>query len=236
MRLTRLAQASIFENYSEHELGVQLKTLSAILDGHPEILPLIESDLIDKSLKSVGRNGLTVENIFRILLLRQKFQLSYEQLAFHLSDSVTYRTFVRLPGDLSPKKSCLQSTLRRITPETLKQVHQLLSERGLENGYISLDKLRVDSTVVKSNIAPPSDSQLLNDGVRVLSRYLAKCFASTGKKIRFTDKRKASKSLAFQIFNGKYTEKEALYPDLLQVVSRCVKASTTKPFASKGRR
>ena len=67
MRVTRLAQVSIFENYSEHEFGVQLKILSSLLDEYPEILTLIEQDLIDKSLKPVGRNGLTVENIFRSL-------------------------------------------------------------------------------------------------------------------------------------------------------------------------
>jgi len=218
MRVTRLAQVSIFENYSEHEFGVQLKILSSLLDEYPEILTLIEQDLIDKSLKPVGRNGLTVENIFRSLLLKQQLKVSYEQLAFHLSDSMSYRTFVRLPDHVTPKKSSLQSTIRRIKPETLEQVHQVLSVNLFEKGDISLERLRVDSTVVKSNIAPPSDSQLLNDGVRVLSRHLAKSREITGKKIRFTDKRKASKSLAFQIFNAKNAGKEVLYPDLLQVV------------------
>jgi len=218
MRVTRLAQVSIFENYSEHEFGVQLKILSSLLDEYPEILTLIEQDLIDKSLKPVGRNGLTVENIFRSLLLKQQLKVSYEQLAFHLSDSMSYRTFVRLPDHVTPKKSSLQSTIRRIKPETLEQVHQVLSVNLFEKGDISLERLRVDSTVVKSNIAPPSDSQLLNDGVRVLSRHLAKSREITGKKIRFTDKRKASKSLAFQIFNTKNAGKEVLYPDLLQVV------------------
>lgn len=218
MRVTRLAQVSIFENYSEHEHGVHLRKLSTLLDAHPEVLVLIEQDLINKSIKPVGRNGLTVENIFRILLLKQQLRVSYEQLAFHLSDSMSYRTFVRLPDHVTPKKSCLQSTIRRIKPETLEQVHQVLSANWIEQGNISLDKIRIDSTVVKSNIAPPSDSQLLNDGVRVLSRYLAKSFESTGKKIRFTDKRKASRSLAFRIFYAKNAEKEVLYPDLLKIV------------------
>ncbi len=52
----------------------------------------------------------------------------------------------------------------------------------------------------------------------VLSRYLVKSKSKTGVKIRFTDKRKASKSLAFSIFNAKYAAKEALYPKLLILV------------------
>jgi len=223
MRETRVAQASIFENYSEHEFGERLKALSAVLDEYPEILTLVERDLIDKSLQPVGRNGLTVETIFRSLLLKQQLRVSYEQLAFHLSDSMSYRTFVRLPGHMNPKKSALQATIRCIKPETLEMVHQLLSERWIDNKTVSMEKLRLDSTVVKSNIAPPSDSQLLNDGVRVLSRHLAKSKKSTGQKIRFIDQRKSSKSLAFQIFNAKNKGKEALYPRLLRVVSVVLK-------------
>ncbi len=218
MRLTRITQASLFENYSEHEFGVQLKTLSCILDQHTEILPLIEKDLRDESVKKVGRNGLSVESIFRCLLLKQKLRISYEQLSFHLSDSMTYRTFARLPRDLSPSRSCLQSTIRSIKPETLESIHVMLSVSWLAKGDINLKKLRIDSTVVKSPIAPPSDSQLLNDGVRVLSRLLSKSHSKAGIKFRFTDKRKASKSLSFSIFNAKNAEKEAIYPELLKLV------------------
>lgn len=223
MRITRLAQVSIFENYSDHQFGVQLKSLSDRLDEYPKILTLVEQDLIDDSCKPVGRHGLTVENIFRSLLLKQHLNVSYEQLAFHLSDSMSYRSFVRLPAHLAPKKSCLQATIRRIKPETFEQVHQLLSVDLFEKKVISLEKLRVDSTVVHSNIASPSDSQLLNDGVRVLSRYLSKSRDFIGVKIRFTDQRKASKSLAFRIFNAKNAEKEVLYPELLQLVSVVLK-------------
>ena len=81
--------------------------------------------------------------------------MSFEQLAFHLSDSMSYRSFVRLADHISPKKSALQATIRRIKPETLEQILQLLSGHWIEDGNISLEKLRVDSTVVKSYIAPP---------------------------------------------------------------------------------
>lgn len=223
MRETRVAQASIFENYSEHEFGSRLKTLSKILDQHPEILTLIAKDLIDGSVLEVGRMGLSVDSIFRCLLLKQLLGISYEKLAFHLSDSMTYRTFARIPNDQSPSRSGLQSTIRKIEPETLEKVHESLSKSWLEQSILSMDKLRLDSTVVASNIAPPSDSQLLNDGIRVLSRLQAKSKKLTGVKIRFTDYRKASKSLAFRIFNAKNTEKEALYPDLLKLARQVLK-------------
>jgi IS5 family transposase len=77
--------------------------------------------------------------------------------------------------------------------------------------------------VVASHIAPPSDSQLLNDGVRVISRLLAKSKTETGVKVRFTDQRKASKSLAFRIFNAKKATKDELYPELLKIARRVLK-------------
>jgi IS5 family transposase len=218
MRETRIAQRSIFDTYSEHDSGVQLKNLSDLLDGHLEILPVIGNDIVSTSAKPLGRTGLSVESVFRCLLLKQCFTLTYQQLAFHLSDSMSYRSFARLPSNLTPKKSCLQSTIRSIKPETLEAVNNMLSKDWFEKGYLCLDKLRIDSTVVASNIASPSDSQILNDGVRVLSRHLAKSKDMTGKKFRFTDQRKASKSLAFQIFNAKKAGKEALYPQLLALV------------------
>lgn len=223
MRETRVAQGSIFENYSEHEHGIQLRTLSTLLDQHPEVLELVSKDLVDKSLSQTGRTGLSVENIFRCLLLKQQLGISYELLAFHLSDSMTYRTFARLPINAMPSRSGLQSTIRSIKPETLEKAHEVLSGMWLEKGHLSMDKLRIDSTVVASNIAPPSDSQLLNDSVRVLSRLLTKSKDITGVKVRFVDQRSASKSLAFQIFNAKNARKEALYPDLLKLAHIVVK-------------
>jgi len=218
MRVTRIAQRSIFESYSEHDIGVELKRLASLLDDHQEILNVIARDLINESSKPTGRAGLSVESVFRCLILKQLFGFSYEQLAFHLSDSMSFRTFARLPPHLAPKKSCLQATIRRLKPGTLEIVHQMLSIDWLKKEKISLQELRIDSTVVASNIAPPSDSNMLNDGVRVLSRFLMKSRDVTGIKIRFTDKRDASKSLAFQIFNAKKATKDALYRDLLKLV------------------
>jgi transposase, IS5 family len=223
MRETRNAQASIFEHYSNHEYGVRLRKLSEVLDRHPEILELVAAELIDTSVSAVGRTGLSAESVLRCLVLRQQLGFSYEQLAFYLSDSVTYRTFARLPAHLSPSRSCLQSTIRSIKPETLALAQQTLTRKLMHQGVISMDRLRIDSTVVASHIAPPSDSQLLNDGVRVISRLLAKSKTETGVKVRFTDKRNASKSLAFRIFNAKKATKDELYPELLKITRLVLK-------------
>ena len=223
MRVTRDAQTSIFENFSNHEFGVRLEKLSQVLDQHPAMVDLVAQDLVHETPSRVGRTGLSAESVLRCLLLKRQLGISYEQLAFHLSDSMTYRTFARLPPHLAPSRSALQATIRRIKPQTLQQAHQVLAQNLLETGVASLDKLRIDSTVVASNIADPSDSQLLDDGIRVISRLLAKSKTETGINIRFTDKRKASKSLAFRIFNAKKATKNELYPELLKIARLVLK-------------
>lgn len=223
MRELRNAQASIFDFYTEHEHGQRLKKLSALLDNYPQALKLIEQNFDKKDVARTGARGLSIESILRCLLLKQILSISYEKLAFHLSDSRTYRTFARLRAGQSPKRSALQAVVRRISPETLKQINHVLVSDWIDQGDVSIETLRIDSTVVDSNIRPPCDSQLLDDGVRVLSRMLAKSKDMTGVKLRFTDQRKKSKKLAFRIFYAKKPEKDALYPRLLTCVATTLK-------------
>ncbi|MGD8911637.1 MAG: transposase [Candidatus Thiodiazotropha sp.] len=174
MRETRTAQTSLFDVYAQHKFGEFLRQLSEHLDDHPELLNLIAEDFQFKELKATGRKGLSIESTFRCMLLKQITGDSYEKLAFHLSDSSSYRTFARLAGHYHPSKSSLSNSIRRIQPQTLQCVFEAINQRSFEQGILDITCLRLDSTVVKSNIAPPLDSQLLDDGIRVLSRLIAK--------------------------------------------------------------
>jgi len=225
MRETRNAQVSIFDFYAEHALGDQLRALSDLLDDHPLILDTVERDFRVPNTAATGACGLSVDSVFRCLLLKQILKVSYEKLSFHLSDSPTYRTFARLQEDQLPSRSGLQSTIRHIRPETLEHVNQLLMSRSIEDKIFGVDWLRIDSTVTDSNIAPPRDSQLLADGVRVLSRLMTQSKDMTGVRIRFTDQRKKAKSLSYRIFNAKKPEKNVLYPKLLGCATLVFKQS-----------
>jgi len=186
MRETRTVQLSIFDSYSKHDHGVLFSELSRLLDEHPEVLELLSVDLIDPQCQRTGSHGLSVESVLRCLLLKRILDVSYEKLAFHLSDSITYRSFARIEGSHQPSRSGLQSVVRKIRPETLQQIHQLLFAQWHKQGLVDSDQIRIDSTVVEANIAPPSDSGLLNDSIRVLSRQLAICHRETGFKVRYT--------------------------------------------------
>lgn len=220
MRETHTAQRILFDFYSKHEFGLHLQALSDLLDSFPQITLLLSKDLIDDTTSEVGRKGLSVESVFRCLILKQKLGISYQKLSFHLSDSPTYRCFARLDKESYPSKSALQSTIRRIHPDTLESVFKTLGGQGFAQGEMDLSKVRIDSTVVKSPIASPSDSQLLNDGIRVLSRNLSRSAAATGIKIRFKDFRKVARSLSARIFYARNPVKQALYIELLAVADK----------------
>jgi len=225
MRETSTAQTSLFDFYAPHERSIFLRDLSDRLDQHPELYRIVESDVLRQSGKNTGRRGLSVESIFRCMLLKQIFRISYAQLSFQLTDSPTYRSFSRLDRHCFPSKSTLCTNIRRLRPETLRAVFEQLGADCLARGEMETQAMRLDSTVIKSNIAPPSDSRLLDDGIRVLSRLMAKSVERTGVKLRLTDYRKASRKLAAAIFYGKKAEKDALYCELIPLARRVVKQS-----------
>ena len=222
MRETHTAQTSIFDFYSQHEFSDFLRSLSDLLDNHPELLKLMEKDLLTDGVQATGRKGLSVESIFRCMLLKQMTGVSYEMLAFHLTDSHSYRAFARLDRNSHPGKSGLSCNIRLLSAETLENIFRELSKKIFDKGTINIDLLRLDSTVVKSNIAPPLDSHLLDDGIRVLSRYFAKSRDCTGVKLRLTDHRKKSRSLAASIFYAKKAEKDALYEELVPLAWKVI--------------
>jgi len=222
MREIHTAQTSLFDVYARHKFGEFLRRLSNHLDDHPALLDIIAEDFQFKELKATGRKGLSIESTFRCMLLKQISGDSYEKLAFHLTDSSSYRSFARLAGNYHPGKSALSNSIRRIQPQTLERVFETINQSAFEQGTLDIKRLRIDSTVVRSNIAPPLDSKLLDDGIRVLSRLIAKSRDVTGVKLRLTDYRKASKSLAARIFYSKKTEKEQLYAELIPLARRVV--------------
>jgi transposase, IS5 family len=131
--------------------------------------------------------------VLRCALLKQQRQLSYEELAFHLEDSASFRAFARLPLAWSPKKSVLHQTI--IRPESWEAVNRavLASEDKLESAAV----VRIDSTVTAALMHEPSDSALLWDAVRVMTRLLQQAAGLPGAPtLQWRDRRRLAKQRA----------------------------------------
>ena len=126
MRQERTVQASLFDLFADHEIGRELQGMSQWLDEHRELIGLAVEDLGRRGVKETGREGLPAESVLRCALLKQHRQLSYEELAFHLEDSASFRAFARLPLSWTPKKSVLHRTISAIRAETWEAINRSL--------------------------------------------------------------------------------------------------------------
>jgi IS5 family transposase len=170
---------------------------------------------------------LAAEQLLRVAVLKQMTGFSYEQLAFHLADSNTYRTFCRLGFDRKPpSKSALQKNVKRVRATTWQAIHQLVARRAQQLGVETGNKVRTDCTVVESNIHHPTDSSLLWDSVRVLTRIMAQANEQFG--IGFHDHTRRAKRRAVGINNAKTTsQRKPLYRDLIKVTDKAIKQADT---------
>jgi transposase, IS5 family len=217
MRQERTVQATIFEVFARHEIGGELKAISRWLDGQRLLVGLVASDLRRRGLQETGRRGLPAEAVLRCALLKQDRQLSYEELAFHLEDSASFGAFARLPLAWSPKKSALHKTISAIRPDTWEAVNRALLASAKQEKLERGTTLRIDSTVSAALMHEPSDSALLWDAVRVMTRLLRQAGELPGAPaIRWRDRRRMAKKRARAIdySRGKDTKRQ-LYRELI---------------------
>jgi transposase, IS5 family len=220
MRQERTVQATIFEVFAQHEIGCELKAMSQWLDGQPALVGLVAGDLRRQGVRETGRRGLPAETVLRCALLKQQRQLSYEELAFHLEDSASFRAFARLALAWSPKKSVLHQTIGAIRAETWEAVNQALLVSARQEKLESGATVRIDSTVSAALMHQPSDSTLLWDAMRVMTRLLRRAERLPGvPAMRWRDRRRLAKKRARAIdYSRGKAKKRALYRELIAAV------------------
>src|SRR5437870_12539551 len=146
MRQERTVHATIFEVFAQHEIGCALQAISQWLDGQRPLVSLVAGDLRRQGVRETGRRGLPAETVLRCALLKQQRQLSYEELAFHLEDSASFRAIARLPLRWSPKKSVLHQTMAGLDPETWEAVNRALLASAKQDRLESGATVRLHST------------------------------------------------------------------------------------------
>ena len=219
MRKTIHNQLSFVEPKIENEHAEEFSQIQKIIEANPEIAACIHQDLI-AGLKNpeTGREGaLSGEQVFKIILVKQIHGFSYRSLEFHLKDSRTYSAFCGFGlGDKVPSFKTIQRDIKKIRPESFEAINQTLlvfaAKQGIEKGRT----IRTDCTVVESNIHKPSDSSLLLDSVRVLSRVTKRAQELFGLPA-FSRYRVAKKRFKTILNSKNKAERVGPYKDLLKV-------------------
>jgi transposase, IS5 family len=157
----------------ELEMEPELARLDGLLDDDV-IFERVKVDLRGRYPNSgrLGRHSTPVEVILRKLMVKRLYGWSYEQTERFVSDSIVLRQFCRLYLEAAPDDTTLIRWANQIGSETLAALNDRAVELACSLKVSRGRKLRVDSMVVETNIHHPTDSALLGDGVRVLSRLI----------------------------------------------------------------
>lgn len=162
-----------------------LQAIADFLDEHEELIAKIRGDL-RRGLKKpdTGRSGLAPHEVLRSLVLMRVKNWDYRELRERIADGYTLRLFTGFRSRPVPKHNAFHRAFVRLTPATLRTINELVVKAAVDLGLEDGTRLRVDTTVVQTDIHYPTDGTLLWDAVRVLSRLLGRLGKLRGRRIQ----------------------------------------------------
>jgi IS5 family transposase len=183
-----------------------------------------------KKSKTRGRKATPAEVVLRMLLLKHVRDWSFEVLSREVRANLVYREFTHIGAAKVPDEKTMGNLARQLGPEAIEKLNQRMVEIAVENKVTAGRKMRVDTTVVETNVHYPTDSTLLGDGVRVLTRVMKKVMAVAGKAgTQMRDRSRSTKLKVLAIARASRNKTEqgrqkmkGAYLQLLDVASRVV--------------
>jgi IS5 family transposase len=178
----------------------------------PPLIHLASQALAKRRVRSAdfGRPSIAPDRLLRCVILKHLKDWSFRQLERELRASLLYRRFTRFYEDPIPDFSSFSRTFGLFGKEGTAQVHARVVQIAREQSAASGQKLRTDTTAVETNIHYPTDSSLLADGIRVLTRGLKRISAAceTGT-LKVVDHQRAAKRRVLEICRAAKTLTEA---------------------------
>ncbi len=224
----------------------ELAELDRLLED-AQIFQQIKADLRRRRPRTLdtGRPSTPVEVILRLLVVQHLYDWSYAQTEHFVGDSLVLRQFCRLGFEPMPHHTTLMRWANLLQPETMHRLLDRVTELARSLKVTRGRKLRIDSTVVATAIHYPTDSTLLADGVRVLTRWVQRAtVALTGKTRRLGLKRvRQAKHLVRRIEGttavkasaSARAERPSLYRRLLAVTQASIRQAEHIQRALTGR-
>jgi IS5 family transposase len=226
MRKKSKKQMPLMPEASDHPQAVELENISRILDANPTICDLAMQDLceVSKKVSRSGARGMTADQVVRAAIVKQMLNFTYKELAFHIVDSNSLRRFMRIGiADKGFKKSVLNKNVKALSPQTWQAINGQLVDYADEEKIEKGREVRIDCTVVESNIHEPTDSSLLWDSVRVLTRLLYRAKEEFGLRISFQDHTRRAKRRLLGIMNSRSKkDRKNKYADLIKVTNKSI--------------
>lgn len=177
MRLIEDCQATIWDHYLPAHLTRPdpiLRAIAAVLaTASSELLRLVHDDLV-RHLRDPnrGRPGLPANQVLRFAIILFRYGWTYREARDRLSDGLSLREFCQFGGKPVPEHSAFNRALKRLRPSTIEKINELIVQAAISLGIEDGSRLRVDTTVFEADIRHPTDSGLLWDCIRVMTRLV----------------------------------------------------------------
>ncbi len=185
--LTVLNDQKIVKQYHD-----KYNKIADLLNTNPLILNLVHSDLKNYGSVWGRKSSFTTEQVLRMLIVKTIEMLSFRDLIIRVSESDFLRNFTMIGMGKMMSFGFVNGAFKHIREETWEEINGHLAIFAKNEGLISSECLRIDSTVCESNIRYPTDWGLLWDSYRVLSRMMRKattCDRTLDCGFRFHDKK-----------------------------------------------
>jgi transposase, IS5 family len=150
-----------------------LEPVDHLLDDE-QLIAMVRQCLTTRYPKSMrtGSLGMAPDRLLRCCVLKHLKGWSFRELERELRSNLIYRRFTHFDAELIPRYNCFSRLFAVLTPAVTEKIHERIVGLARERGVAQGRKVRTDTTVVESNVHFPTDSTLLGDGVRVLTRSL----------------------------------------------------------------
>lgn len=203
------------------KLEPMLQAICGFIDAHAQLVEMVRRDLL-RGLKrpDTGRNGLTAQEVLRSLTLMRVKNWDYRELRERIADGYTLRQFTHFNSKRVPKHDAFNRAFNRLTPATLEALNHSVVQAAVALDLEDGKKLRVDTTVVETDIHHPTDSTLLWDVVRVITRLigrLGKLVPIRGFSNRTRCARRRMQELQRMSARQRHEQQSPKYRELIQV-------------------
>ena len=205
-------------------LNTELGLIDTLLDEHLELLNILKEDIIKGCKTSIfGRQDTpSVEQIVRAAIYKELKGLDYRELEYQQSDSRICANFIKI-DELRPYSFQLyQKYISKISPANLQKFLVSLNTIAINEGLEDINKLRQDSTVVKSDIHYPTNNALVWDCIKESHRLLQQ-LSEEVKELHYRDYTRAAKKTYYKINNTKSKDKKVeLFKKQLIVFTKAI--------------
>jgi IS5 family transposase len=201
------------------------------LDDRATLVEQVRQDLV-RGLKNphTGRDGITPAQTLRSLILMRVKNWDYRELRERINDGHTLRSFTDFDSHRVPKHDAFNRAFNRLTPATMEAINQAVVQSAVQLGLEDGKRLRVDTTVVETDIHYPTDATLLWDTVRTVTRLVDKLHQQlphgvTGFTNRTRSARRRMQELERMSATERQTQQEPKYRELLRIAGQVLESA-----------